>query len=142
MSDFFGHENHAYPPSLAKFGSMHSCAKSDLAKCLKELSPSNQSDPSLVEAVILDGATIVNMLKPGHRKTFEQYGEEVFLSYVQQQLKLHVNRIDIVWDAYNANSLKAHTREKQGNGVTRRVESNSPIPANWDGFLRVDENKK
>ena len=45
-------------------------------------------------------------------------------------------------DAYNANSLKAHTREKRGNGVRRRVEPNSPIPANWDGFLRVDENKK
>ena len=59
-------KKHAYPPSLAKFGSMHSCAKSDLAKCLEELSPSNQSDSSLVEAVILDGAAIVNMLKPGH----------------------------------------------------------------------------
>ena len=104
MSDFFGHENHAYPPSLVKFGSVHSCAKSDLAKCLEELSPSNQSDPPLVEAVILDGVAIVN----------------VFLSYVQQQLKPHVNRIDIVW----------------------RVGPNSPIPANWDGFLRVDENKK
>ena len=83
---------------------MHSCAKSDLAKCLEELSLSNQSDPPLVEAVILDGVAIVN----------------VFLSYVQQQLKPHVNRIDIVW----------------------RVGANSPIPANWDGFLRVDENKK
>ena len=81
------------------------------------------------------------MLKPGHYKTFQKYGEEVFLSYVQQQLKLHVNRIDIVWDAYNAKSLKAHTREKRGNGVRRRVEPNSPIPIN-DGFRRVDENKK
>ena len=80
------------------------------------------------------------MLKPELCKTFQQYGEEVFLSYVQQQLKLHVNTIDIVWDAYNANSFKAHTREKQGNGVIRRVEPNSPIPTNWDGFLRVDEN--
>jgi len=96
LSDFFGHENHTYPPSLAKFGSMHSCAKSDLAKCLEELSPSYQSDPPLVETVILDSAAIVNMLNPGHFKTFQQYGEDVFLSYVQQQLKLHVNRIDIV----------------------------------------------
>ena len=82
------------------------------------------------------------MLKPGRCRTFQQYGEEVFLSYVQQQLKLHVNRIDIVWDAYNANSLKAHTREKRGNGVRRPVEPNSPIPTNWDRLLRVDENKK
>ena len=82
------------------------------------------------------------MLKPGHYKTFQQYREEVFLSYVQQQLKLHVNRIDIVWGAYNTNSLKTHTREKRGNGERRRVEPNSPIPTNWDGFLRVDKNKK
>ena len=26
--------------------------------------------------------------------------------------------------------------------MRRRVEPNSPIPTNWDGFLRVDENKK
>ena len=58
------------------------------------------------------------MLKPGHCKTLQQYGEEVFLSYVQQQLTLNVNRVE------------------------RRVEPNSPIPTNWDGFLRVDENKK
>ena len=45
-------------------------------------------------------------------------------------------------DAYNASSFKAHTRETRGNGVRRRVEPNSPIPTNWDGFLRVDENKK
>ena len=121
---------------------MHSCAKSNLAKCLEELSPSYHSEPPLIEAVILDGAAIVNMLKPEHCKTFQQYGEEVFLSYVQQYVKLHVNRIDIVWNAYNANNLKAHTREKRGNGLKRRVEPNSRTPTNWDGFLRVDENKK
>ena len=26
--------------------------------------------------------------------------------------------------------------------MRRLVEPNSPIPTNWDGFLRVDENKK
>ena len=63
---------------------MHSCAKSNLAKYVEELSPSYESYPPLIEAEILDGMAIVNMLKPWHCKTFQQYGEEVFLSYVQQ----------------------------------------------------------
>ena len=76
MSDFFGYKNHACPPLLAKFESMLSSAKSDLAKCLEELSSSYQSDPPLIKVVILDGAAIVNMLKAGHFKTFQKYGEE------------------------------------------------------------------
>ena len=59
-------------------------ALSNLAKYLEALSLSYQSDPPLIEAEILDGTAIVNMLKPGHWKTFQQYGQEVFLSYVQQ----------------------------------------------------------
>ena len=73
------HTHHRWP-------SLKECTRalSNLAKCLEELSLSYQSDPPLIEAEILDGAANVNMLKPGHCKTFQQYGEEVFLSYVQQ----------------------------------------------------------
>ena len=53
----------------------------------------------------------------------------------------HVNRIDIVWDDYISDSLKAETRRKRGKGVRKRVEPSSPIPGNWSSFLRVEENK-
>ena len=56
----------------------------DLVECLEELSQSYQSDPPFIEAVILDGGAIITMSEPGHSKTFRQYGDELFLSYVQQ----------------------------------------------------------
>lgn len=73
------HTHHCWP-------SLKACTRalSNLAKYLEELSLSYQSDPRLTEAEILDGGAIVNLLKPGCCKTLQQYGEEVFLSYVQQ----------------------------------------------------------
>ena len=49
--------------------------------------------------------------------------------------------MDIVWDVYLPESLKADTRRKRGRGVRRRVEAASAIPSNWKEFLRIDDNK-
>ncbi|CAH3181917.1 unnamed protein product [Porites evermanni] len=51
-------------------------------------------------------------------------------------------RVDIVWDEYVENSLKATTRSDRGAGVRRRVAANNQLPRNWKEFLRVDENKR
>ena len=73
-------------------------------------------------------------------KTFGDYTNTIFMPYIRRQLE-HVNRLDIVWDAYDPNSLKANTREKRGTGIRRRVEAASNVPSNWQSFLRVNENK-
>ena len=57
-----------------------------------------------------------------------------------KQLQL-VKRVDVIWDVYRQDSLKAATREKRGLGTRRRVTSSSQIQKNWKGFLRVNENK-
>ena len=93
-----------------------------------------------VEAVIIDGAALVNMLRPGTSKPFGEYASIVFLPYTCRQLEL-VNRIDVVWDVYIADSLKGAAREKRGKGIRRRVESRDSIPRNWQMFLRNDDNK-
>ena len=72
--------------------------------------------------------------------TFEEYAQQVFIPYVVQQLQ-HVSRLDLVWDSYRADSLKASTREHRGKGVRRRVVDSAVIPGNWQSFLRVDGNK-
>ena len=72
--------------------------------------------------------------------TFEEYAQQVFIPYVVQQLQ-HVSRLDLVWDSYRADSLKASTREHHGKGVRRRVVDSAVIPGNWQSFLRVDGNK-
>ena len=53
-----------------------------------------------------------------------------------------MQRLDIIWDEYVPNSLKATTREKRGRGIRRRVQSLTTVPKNGKEFLRVDENKK
>ena len=85
-----------------------------------------------VTCTIFDGAAIVNMLRPGTAKTFQDYANDIFLPYITSQLQ-HVTRLDI--------SLKADARSKRGKGVRRRVEQSSAVPGNWQAFLRIDENK-
>ena len=90
--------------------------------------------------MIIDGAALVNMLKPDTSRTFNEYAATVFLPYIRRQLDT-VKRIDVVWDVYLKDSLKGTAREKRGKGLRRRVEGRNTIPRNWQIFLRVDENK-
>jgi hypothetical protein len=141
LDEFFKHENQACPPALSQMGALRTGTKSDLLSCLQDLVNESISSPTVqVTCTILDGAAIVNMLRPGTAKTFQEYATNVFLPYVMTQLQ-HVTRLDIVWDEYVPESLKANARSKRGKGVRRRVEPSSAIPGNWQAFLRIDENK-
>ena len=80
------------------------------------------------------------MLKQNTVKSFQEYAEEVFVKFIQWQLQ-SLNRIDIVWDQYLANSIKGSAREKCGVGVRWKVSAQSKIPSNWLNFLRDSNNK-
>ena len=60
---------------------------------------------------------------------------------VQSQLQ-KAKRVDIVWDKYHKNSLKACTRNHRGNGTRRGVQGNNQLSCNWQQFLRMYGNKK
>ena len=140
LEEFFSHENQAHPPSLADSnGSMRHCTKADILTCLQDMTEKLSSTPDST-AVILDGAVIVQMLRP-KSGTFYDYCHRMFIPYVGQQFKKAV-RVDLVWDEYRQNSLKANTRNARGTGIRTRVESSVKIPTNWQAFLRVDDNKK
>ena len=94
----------------------------------------------LVTAAIFDGAALVQMLKPGDQKIFQEYSENVFIPYIERWLN-KTNRADVVWDFYDKQSLKSSLREKRGIGNRRRVIRTAAIPRNWQNFLRVDANK-
>ena len=115
LDSFFRHENQSYPPSLSKFGSLRMGSKSQLLPILEDLAPVREESPE-VDVLLLDGAAIINMLKPGAAKTFKEYAEQVFLPYINRKIK-SLSRIDIVWDEYFAHSLKEMTRSKRGRGV-------------------------
>ena len=108
-----------------------------MLECLEGLSEAQSEAPK----VFIDGAVLVQMLKPGATETFEEYAHQVFIPYISEQFR-HVSRLDLVWDSYVVDSLKATARAKRGKGVRRRVVDSAPIPANWKNFLRVDLNKK
>ena len=148
LDDFFAHENQACPPSLSNMGKLRIGTKSDIVSCLEKLVPTSTRDSlpdvqpctPIVDALILDGAAIVNMLKPGTAHTFSDYVSQVFLPYITTQLQ-SAQRVDVVWDEYVHGSLKAYTHSKRGKGCRRRVEPSNAVPRNWKEFLGNDDNK-
>ena len=115
LDQFFQHENQAYPPALSQMGKLRTGTKSDLVGCLEDLVPTQDLSPTpVVQVVLLDGAAIVNMFRPGFANTFSYYATQV----------QHLNRIDVVWDEYIADSLKADVytnRERERYPPTRRT---------------------
>jgi len=64
LDTFFAHENQATPPSLSLGGKIRPSTKSDLLHCL-ELHEKQFLQAPNVDAIILDGATVVHMFNPG-----------------------------------------------------------------------------
>ena len=114
-------------------------AKADILKCLEPLAEKQSVKPD-VSAIILDGPAIVNMLKPPTKMLFSEYVNTIFIPYLENNLK-NVNRVDVIWDDYHTNSLKASTREHRGSGIRRRVTAVAMTPTSWSDFLRHDQNK-
>ena len=52
MDNFFKHENHAWPPSLASNGIMHQTNKFDLMECLESLAPQPDNIPDVDVGII------------------------------------------------------------------------------------------
>lgn len=140
IDEFFEHENQSAPPSLSDGGKLRFTVKADLLKCLDTVSPPIKHILLDDSAVILDGAALVQMLKPGSVKTFGDYAAAVFLPFITAQFRTAC-RVDIVWDRYDSNSLKMTAREARGVGIRRHVACDVPIPRNWQAFLRTDMNK-
>ena len=92
LDEFFNHENQACPPSLSNLGKLRHGAKSDLMDSLEKYVEYHDKVP-VTDVVILDGAAIVNMLRPIEAKTFDDYAQKIFLPYVEKRLK-HTSRVD------------------------------------------------
>ena len=80
-------------------------------KCLSNAA--TQKDLTNVDAIIIDRAVVIQMIQPKAVHTFDEYFNSVFAPYILRQLQV-ANRVDIVWDIYQDDSLKKSTREKRG----------------------------
>lgn len=70
-----------------------------------------------------------------------EYSQGVFLPFVKSHLQ-HVGGVDVVWDTYIVDNLKATIRNKRGKGIQEHVKPNTKTPGTWVTFLRVDESKE
>ena len=127
MDEFFRHENQGTPPSLSDMGELRHGTKSDLMSCLERLSTVSQNEMPDVDAKIVDGSVVVNMLQPKASSTFGDYAADVVLPYLIKLLQPS-SRLDVVWDRYIEGSLKSSTREKRGSGSRIIVKSTTPTP--------------
>ena len=100
----------------------------DILGCMEKCAVSTDKMPE-ADAILLDGAAIVNMFRPIGLKTFDEYAQKIFVPFLEKQLKMH-SRVDVIWDVYIENSLKSQARSERGKGIRRRVRGNSKIPAN------------
>ena len=128
LEEFFTYENQSCPPSLSDKGKLRLGKKSDVLHCLEDEIEAEDTNP-LRDVIVLDAAAIVNMLKPGSAKTFQDYARDVILPYVKSQVD-KAQRVDIVWDDYRPGTLKEQTPEKRGTGVRRCVAPQNAVPQN------------
>ena len=66
--------------------------------------------------------------------------EKVFFPHMLEKLE-YVDRLDIIWDRYLPQSLNQATRQKRGSSCRVQVKDCTPIPSNWETFLKLKQNK-
>ncbi len=111
--------------------------KSDLVACFDDFT-TPVSDPPAVDTIILNGASVVQLLDPRTPQTFNDYTDTVTMPYIHRQLQLReTQRIDLASrDTYIHDSLASSTRKRRGKRIRRRVLGKTDVPNNWKGFLR------
>ena len=75
------------------------------------------SDFDDADAKLIDGAHMVHFLRPDASiKSFRDYADKMVIPYIERQLA-NTKRIDVIWDRYLPDSLKATTRQRRGTGI-------------------------
>ena len=82
--------------------------KSDLLNLMPE--DSQPEPPNVFDVSVIDGAALVHLL-PTSIATFDEYADLVFIPHLVRQLE-KCSRLDLVWDTYITDSIKASTRER------------------------------
>ena len=90
---------------------------------------------------VFDGAALVHLLPTVSVTTFDEYADSIFIPHLVRQLE-NCSWLDLVWDTYITDSIKASTRERQGQGIRRKVAGKNKVPTNWKSFLRDERNKE
>ena len=138
LDDFFKHENQACPPAISSDGELYKGTKSDII-ILKDVCKTQTHDiQPKTEFLLIDGAMFVHANPPA-TETFSEYSKS-FAMKIEKRTEKHF-RVDIIFDQYNDESLKTHTRNMRGDGRRCKLTPNGKVPKNWKCFLRNSKNK-
>ena len=140
LNTFFRHKPDGKPYSLSSNGKLCHGSKSDILNVIQNMVRTTDTRP-LASNLVIDRPALVQMIRPTSTiKTFEEYINKSLCHYILNKAKFY-DRIDIVFDVYLQNSLKAGVRENRGKGFQLKVVGDAPIPKNWQNFLCDTSNK-
>ena len=140
LDNFFAHENHTFPVSISEYGKLRKCtSKSHFLQCVESMAEVKYDAPE-VSMKVIDGAAFVNMNPPRSSSPYGNYCEEELFRRIRYASQ-HTERLDIIFDVYQENSLKSQTRENRGEGIRGSVRKDTPICKNFQKFMRNDSNK-
>jgi hypothetical protein len=119
---------------------LRKCKKSDFVSILELAGKMRETAPADLTAKVFDGAAVVQMIRSSAAKMYGDYSKNIFWPFILNS-EGTITRIDVVFDVYTEESLKAETRERRGKGIRISVKVDTPVWKNWQQFLQVDENK-
>ena len=109
MQTFFSHENQPFPPSISENGKLRLSKKSDLLNLIPQ--DGQPECPNVFDVSVIDGTALVHLLPTVSVATFDEYADSIFIPHLVRQLE-NCSRLDLVWDTYITDSIKASTRER------------------------------
>ena len=136
----------AVPLSLATTDSvLRPTNKADLPTIPQAGAKGTELSPSIVSTcTIIDGMALVRAIgKPLNASTFGDYAD-IFMQNVTGYLHGNIIRVDLMFDQYQQNSIKAGTRAKCSTSpqkICTIVSRDVKIPADCNKFTEMDENK-
>ncbi len=140
LDNFFAHENHTFPVSISEYGKLRKCtSKSHFLQCVESMVEVKYDEPEVLMKMI-DGAAFVHMNPPKSSSTYGNYCQVELFRKIRYASR-HTERLDIVFDFYQENSLKSQTRENRGEEIRVSVRKDTPICKNFQKFMRNDRNK-
>ena len=86
MSNFFKHENGAYPPSISQNGNLRQGTKAVNQSLVYGNTVQLENDTQ-VDAKVIDGPAVVQLFSPSRNKTFCDYAVDVFMPFIDYQLR-------------------------------------------------------
>ena len=150
MDEVLQHELSSLPLSLARInGDMNSTSKSDMTDILMGNIEVQYNIPAQEDlnktCVVIDGHALIQALgKPHNCKTFQDYAT-MFFKAVTKHINATVKGIDVLFDTYIENSIKAEAQAKTNNKkrLIRRIidRGDLPLPQVWANFISLSDNK-